>query len=396
MTSVLTAWRGLSNPERFDTYTRWTVYLLLATEPFLMVGVAVGGAAETGGAAVVLASVAHTVVTVIVVHRALDRVLGGPRLPSRWALALVVTTLGTAGAALTLPPDARMLAVVVVLTFALMALAPALSVRLITLASVAIGVAAALLGESAAPAAVTAMLVFLVVVGVGVSFRISGWMLAVVWEQERARGVVARLAVAEERLRFSRDLHDVVGRTLSAVAVKSELAAELARRGQDGAAEQMLEVRALAQESLKEVRGVVAGYRSADLAAELTGARSVLRSAGVQTRVVGEGTDLPGAVQEALAWVVREAVTNVVRHSQAGTCIIDLMTTEIDGAPTARLEVTNDGGTGRRATTGTGLIGLTERLGAVGGTVTTSHDGDRFTLRATVPLAAPAVTREVR
>ncbi|MDD9205445.1 histidine kinase, partial [Georgenia sp. 10Sc9-8] len=123
----------------------------------------------------------------------------------------------------------------------------------------------------------------------------------VVWEQERMRTVHARLAVAEERLRFSRDLHDVVGRTFSAIAVKSELAAELARRGQDGAVDQMLEVRGLAQDSLREVRGVVAGYRAVDLAAELDGARSVLRSAGVRTRVVGDGTALPDPVQQALA-----------------------------------------------------------------------------------------------
>src|SRR5690606_9016579 len=133
-------------------------------------------------------------------------------------------------------------------------------------------------GEATSPVA-TFVSVVLIVGGMAGSFRISAWMLGVVWEQERTRTVHARLAVAEERLRFSRDLHDVVGRTLSAIAVKSELAAELARRGQEGAVDQMLEVRELAQDSLKEARSVVAGYRTADLAAELEGDRLLLRSA---------------------------------------------------------------------------------------------------------------------
>jgi two-component system, NarL family, sensor histidine kinase DesK len=244
----------------------------------------------------------------------------------------------------------------------------------------------------------------LIVYGMALSFRISGWMLGVVWEQERTRTVHARLAVAEERLRFSRDLHDVVGRTLSAIAVKSELAAELARRGQDGAVTQMLEVRELAQDSLREVRGVVSGLRTADLAAELTGARSVLRSAGIETRVIGEDARLPEDVQQALAWVVREAVTNVVRHAHPRRCTIDLDVVVPDGADRdrsaqARLTVTNDGvrdgpgdappaGDAGPAARGSGLIGLRERLTEVGGQLATSVDGDRFTLCATVPLGA--------
>ncbi|NMR20401.1 sensor histidine kinase [Cellulomonas fimi] len=221
------------------------------------------------------------------------------------------------------------------------------------------------------------------------SFRASAWTLGVVWEQDRARTVHARLAVAEERLRFSRDLHDVVGRTLSAIAVKSELAAELSRRGQDGAVEHMQEVRALAQDSLREVRGVVAGLRTADLAAELDGARSVLRSAGVETRVIGDGAALPVPVQEALGWVVREAVTNVVRHAHAQTCTIDLDV--LDGnPPVARLTITNDGvGHAPRGPRGSGLAGLSERLAAVGGEIEATADDDRFVLRATVALDRP-------
>jgi two-component system sensor histidine kinase DesK len=229
--------------------------------------------------------------------------------------------------------------------------------------------------------------VFVAVLFLAGSFRLTVWILFVVRELDASRDVHARLAVAEERLRFSRDLHDVVGRALSAVAVKSELAAELARRGDERAVDEMLQVRTLAHDSLREVRGVVAGYRAADLATELAGARSVLRAAGVEARVVGDVPDLATPQAEALAWVVREAVTNVVRHSHAAACALRL--DQEEGA--TALRVTNDGvravpredaagGPG-----GSGLAGLRERLAAVGGTLAVRHDGDRFTLTARVP-----------
>ncbi|WP_413454317.1 histidine kinase [Georgenia phoenicis] len=185
-------------------------------------------------------------------------------------------------------------------------------------------------------------------------------------------------------------MHDVLGRALSAIALKSELGAELSRRGQgERAAEQMLEVRELANDSLREVRAVVAGYRQADLATEVAGARSVLRSAGVRTRVIGEDTTLPPQVQSALAWVVREGATNVVRHSSADTCTIDVAVVEEDGERLAQLTIVNDGVSGPPST-GSGLVGLSERLADLGGTVTTEASGATFTLRARVPLAGAA------
>src|SRR5690606_30179659 len=110
------------------------------------------------------------------------------------------------------------------------------------------------------------------------AFRASVWMLGVMWELEGSRRTQAQLAVAEERLRFARDLHDVLGRNLSVMALKSALAAQLSRRGRPGAEAEMMAVRDIAQESLREVREVVHGYRAADLTSELAGARSVLRS----------------------------------------------------------------------------------------------------------------------
>ena len=104
-----------------------------------------------------------------------------------------------------------------------------------------------------------------------------------------------QLAVAEERLRFARDLHDVMGRNLSAIAVKGQLAGELVRRGRPEAADGVADISRIAEESLREVRGVVGGYRTVDLAGELAGARSVLRAAGVACTVSGEddGAALP-------------------------------------------------------------------------------------------------------
>jgi two-component system, NarL family, sensor histidine kinase DesK len=118
--------------------------------------------------------------------------------------------------------------------------------------------------------------------------RSSAWYIAVIRELQEARGVQARLAVAEERLRFSRDLHDVMGRNLSAIALKSELAAQLARRGPSAEAsveqsvEQMTEVQRIARESQSEVRAVVRAYREVDLPTELAGARGILRTTAVQ------------------------------------------------------------------------------------------------------------------
>nr|WP_275585610.1 histidine kinase [Blastococcus saxobsidens] len=204
----------------------------------------------------------------------------------------------------------------------------------------------------------------------------------------RSRGVQLQLALAEERLRFARDLHDVMGRDLSTIAVKSQLAGELVRRGQPGAAEELTDISRIAEGSLREVREVVRGYRTADLAGELAGARSVLRAAGVACTVAGEdgGADLPEQVHTALGWVVREAVTNVLRHSHAGQCTISLCVAERE----VELSVVNDGAADSAAPWGNGLTGLAERLDALGGQLTAGADGGRFALTARLPLRAGA------
>ncbi|MFF8729884.1 sensor histidine kinase [Streptomyces sp. NPDC015171] len=215
--------------------------------------------------------------------------------------------------------------------------------------------------------------------------RCGAWTLSVLWEAERAREIEARLAVAEERLRFGRDLHDVLGRNLSVISLKSELAVQLARRGRPEAVEQMIEVQRIAQESQREVRAVVRGYREADLRAELAGAQGVLTAAGIACEVRADPAGLPAEVQSALGWVVREAATNVLRHGDAGRCEVGLRMLE----GRAVLTVENDGAVAPSGDGGSGIAGLRERLAAVGGTLEAGlvgTGGDRFRLVADVPL----------
>ncbi|MYY05140.1 MULTISPECIES: histidine kinase [unclassified Streptomyces] len=228
-----------------------------------------------------------------------------------------------------------------------------------------------------------------------ISVRPSAWSMSVMWQAEQARDIQARLAVAEERLRFGRDMHDVMGRNLAVIALKSELAVELAQRGRPEAVDQMVEVQRIARASQQEVRDVVRGYREASLITELAGAQGVLSAAGIEC-VVSDGTGerLPAPVQAALGWVVREAATNVLRHGDPRRCVIRLETT----ADSAVLHVENDGVTAQSPSTspstaaapdaqGSGLAGLRERLGALDGSLEAGPaQGGLFRLTATVPL----------
>ena len=223
--------------------------------------------------------------------------------------------------------------------------------------------------------------------GAAATVAVSLWIVDVVRRLARAEQDRARLAVAEERLRFARDLHDVVGRDLSAIAVTSDLVAELARRGRPEAVQRAEEVRRIAQDSLREVRAVVRGYRGVDLATELDGSAALLTSAGVHCTVDARIDDVSPTARTAVAWVVREGVTNVVRHSAATWCRVQV------AAVQGRVEVLveNDRPADEPSPgTGSGLAGLAERLRPLAGTVTAGREGDRFVLRADLPADAPA------
>ncbi len=214
------------------------------------------------------------------------------------------------------------------------------------------------------------------------SNRMWAWIWRLANEAHEGREAHARLAVAEERLRFARDLHDLVGHQLSAIAVKAELAVRLAEAGP--ARSEMTEVNALTRQALRELRQAVRGYRELDLSAELGSVRGVLEAAGVRCELNLPYRDLPEGLAPVFAYAVREAVTNVLKHSTATYCGITLRFTQEE----AELVVRNDGVARRQAADlGSGLTGMGERLAAVGGKLTARPTGDgQFVLNAVVSL----------
>ncbi|MFI9841286.1 sensor histidine kinase [Nonomuraea sp. NPDC051941] len=216
------------------------------------------------------------------------------------------------------------------------------------------------------------------------SNRMWMWIWSLAVQAHEGREAHTRLALAEERLRFARDLHDLVGHQLSAIAVKTELAVRLSDVDADGAKAEMTEVNALTRKALRELRQAVRGYRELDLAAELNSVKSVLEAAGVRCEVHLPYRELPDGVAPVFAYAVREAVTNVLKHSTATFCDISIRFT----AQEAELSVRNDGVRRRRAADlGSGLTGMGERLAAVGGKLSAHPtEGGEFILNAVVSL----------
>jgi two-component system sensor histidine kinase DesK len=211
-------------------------------------------------------------------------------------------------------------------------------------------------------------------------------MVRLVEELKRTRAALAEIAVAEERLRFARDLHDLLGHTLSVVVVKAEAVRRLIDRDPVAAAAQAADIENVGRRALVEIREAVTGYRESGLTAELTRAKGALAAAGIAADVLQTADPLPDGADRLLAWVVREATTNVVRHSGARRC--EIAVTVTDGA--ASLRVSDDGdfaGTAPPPPPGNGLRGLTERLSTAGGTLETgARPGGGFALTATLPL----------
>lgn len=219
-------------------------------------------------------------------------------------------------------------------------------------------------------------------------------LVVTVNELETARAEIAQLsaseAIAAERLRFARDLHDLLGHSLSVIALKSELAGRLLPTDCNRAAVEIADVQRVARQALREVREVVAGYRRPSLSAELDAARKLLSSAGIEATIAVDGEPFPPVIDALLAWAVREGTTNVVRHSHAHRCDIrlwrdrDMVYAEI-----------RDDGKGLESEqpeepTGFGLAGLTERIAAHGGDLLAEPQASGFVLRVTLPLPARA------
>lgn len=258
---------------------------------------------------------------------------------------------------------------------------PALTVIAATTAGVAIGAVA----TGADGSAVTTWV--LTIVSIGAIMTGFGRMLRVIRELRAAREELARLAVSEERLRIARDLHDLLGHSLSLIALKTELAARLVRHDTERAAAELADIENVTRRALAEVRAAVRGYRNLALDEALDGARVALSAAGIDYHLDETRLTVPPDVEAVLAWAVREGTTNVVRHSRAEHCDIRVKTDRDQAA----VEIEDDGDTvPASVSTGSGLTGLAERARAVRGTLEAGprHEGG-FRLRLTIPLVEP-------
>ncbi|MEU4616952.1 sensor histidine kinase [Streptomyces umbrinus] len=211
-------------------------------------------------------------------------------------------------------------------------------------------------------------------------------------ELREARATVAQLAANEERLRLARDLHDLLGHSLSLITLKSELAGRMLPEHPDKAAQQVADIENVSRQAMVDVREAVTGYRRPRLTGELAGVRVALTAAGITAELPAE-PDLTGVASETesvLAWALREAVTNVVRHSGARRCTVELVRRQTLEGPVLELTVEDDGG-GAAGGPGNGLTGLRERLEKVGGELEAGSARHGFRLLARVPVGTAAV-----
>jgi len=228
---------------------------------------------------------------------------------------------------------------------------------------------------------------------------LSGLVVAIIYrfieavaELRRTREELARSAVDAERLRFARDMHDLLGHTLSVMVVKAQVTRKLVSRDPGQAEQQAMDIEEIGRGALSEVRQAIAGYRGRGLARELESARAALADAGIAAEVRQDGPPVPAGADALLGWVVREGVTNVIRHSGGRQCEIEVhsrsgsvtVTVRDDGGGTPAAEPAQTQSSG-----GHGLKGLRERLAAGGGTLEAGPEPGRgFCLTATVPVQA--------
>jgi two-component system sensor histidine kinase DesK len=293
-------------------------------------------------------------------------------------LPLIATALLAGGA------PTSFVALFVYFTAAAGLLLPA-PVALGAIALTAAGVAIAGIVSDEDAGALTATV--LTILSIGVLMTAFGRVARANRELECTREELARLAVSDERLRFARDLHDLLGHSLSVIALKSELAARLVESDPKRAAAELEDIQSVTRAALTEVRETVHGYRGLPLSEAVGGARAALTAAGIELELADTHPELPAEVDAVLAWAVREGTTNVIRHSDAHNCAIRISVHD----SMAGVEIEDDGaGTSTPVRGGSGLVGLHERAQRLHGTVEAgARPGGGFRLALTVPLAEP-------
>ncbi|MEU4195363.1 histidine kinase [Kribbella sp. NPDC026611] len=197
-----------------------------------------------------------------------------------------------------------------------------------------------------------------------------------------SRTELAESEVTRERLRLSRDLHDLLGQSLSAISLKGDLALTLLDRDPQAARTEVAELTDIARHTLHGLREVTHGSHTVELVAECDGAAALLGAAGIDLHLTLPDGQLPSPTQELFGWAVREGITNILRHSDARTASV-----VIDQGPDGhRLEIVNDGAhPAAYEPSGSGLAGLRERARLLAGTLTITHLGDRFRLAIDIP-----------
>jgi two-component system, NarL family, sensor histidine kinase DesK len=254
------------------------------------------------------------------------------------------------------------------------------AVVVVLLTGLGVGLGEWLHGDGGSDVAATV----LTIVSIGALMSAFGRIARGNRELHETREELARLAVSEERLRIARDLHDLLGHSLSVIALKTALARKLLARDVALVAAELDDIEAVSRTALAEVREAVLGYRRLALAEALEGAQAALAAAGIGCELAEVTVTFPAEVDAVLAWAVREGSTNVIRHSGATHCLI-----RVDAdADRAAVLIEDDGTAAGAAGTGSGLRGLRERAHRLRGELESgTRPGGGYRLRLTVPLA---------
>ena len=317
--------------------------------------------------------------------------LGGGLPGPAWTIALLVPSAGVWLLGLLTPADAMLTALPLWLAACLLACLLPQRQRWLALAA---GLAISLLQPAAGfvlngqasgfPPDPGTWMLFAYAIFMPFVLLSSLWWWRVVVELDRHRQMAGELAVAQERLRFAADLHDIQGHHLQVIALKSELAERLLTVNVDAARENIHQARLIAKQAMEETRSLVSGYREIALDNELENACEVLTAAGARCELAAGSLPGTAAARQTLAMAVREATTNILRHSNATRVSITLT----DAEHGFTLSISNNGVASQTPSTrtpGSGLAGLRQRVGALGGTLRTTTDTDCFEFLVWVP-----------